>query len=843
MELLLRRFSFTLLLMTLTTLVACGGGEGGLSVDGDSGTTENPIVISLTLSNQNVTGQAPITITAEVTQGSAVVSGTVVTFSSDIGALSPISGTALTNDSGIAEIILTAGNIRGAGTITASVASGEETTISFTTQGDDLGIVGDINISVTLVDGEGNPTDTITSSKPGKVIAVVNGISRPVIVTFETTVGEIPIATAITNSEKEASVDILAGASLGAGSITVSIESGETGETLLVVGSSTVTMGSGNPFVEGDADISLAQISAGGTTVVTVNIIDDQGVLYTEPVDVIFSSSCSSSNTAEISSPITTSNGIANSTYLAKGCVGDDPINVTANPGGINLSATTSVNVLPADVGSIEFVSSIPENISILGTGGLGGSESAIVKFKVLDSNANTVNNQVVNFSLNTNVGGIQLIPASATTNNEGIVQTVINSGTVATSVRVLATIEGSDPQISSQSSVLVVSTGIPDQDSFSLSASVLNPEAWDRDGTTVDVTARLADAYNNPVPDGTAVSFTTEGGSIEPSCITANGACTVVWTSQLPRPEGHVLAHNTNDEYNYFTNQPDVTHPPEEYNSLGQKYGGRATIIATAIGEESFPDLNGNGRFDANEMAAFAGTDVSGKLYDLKEAFADYNEDGFYNPGENNASEESGGELEEFLDFDNSGDFTTYPNGNHSDGKYNGVLCSIPSHDGCSTNKSINVRAQLVLVMSGSNPIMVLNSTIDAVSLTYDDDGDDDGINTDPTPEVINPKFDPTDSAVYIAGKNTGFVTLTISDLHNQPMPAGTIITFSPSVGGGATPSSYIWPNDNHNGGRTFDIAIQGADEPDSGVLSVTIETIDGGVATTFTPVSIIIQ
>jgi hypothetical protein len=828
---LLRRFSFTLLLMTLATLVACGSGDGGLArEDGDS-TEADSIVISLALSNQNVSGQAPITVSATVTQGGAVVSGTVVTFSADIGALSPVSGTALTNDSGIAEITLTAGDVRGAGTITASVSSGEEATISFTTQGDDIGVVGDINISVSLLDSDGNPTDTITSSKPGKVVAEVNGISTPLIVTFVSTVGEIPIATAITNDSNEASVDILAGSSLGAGSITASIESGETGQVLLVVGSSTVVMGSGDPFVEGDADISLAQISAGGTTVVTVNIIDDQGALFTEPVDVNFSSSCSSSSTAELSSPITTSNGIANSTYLAKGCVGDDPINVTANAGGINLSATASVNVLAADVGSIEFVSASPENISILGTGSLGGSESSIVKFRVLDTNSNPVNNQVVNFSLNTDVGGIQLIPDSATTNNEGIVQTVINSGAVATSVRVQAIIDGSDPQIASQSSVLVVSTGIPDQDSFSLSATVLNPEGWDLDGTTVEVTARLADAYNNPVPDGTAVSFTTEGGSIEPSCVTTNGACTVTWTSQHPRPEGHVLAHNTGDENNFFTNQPDIIHPPEHFNSLGQKFGGRATILATAIGEESFPDTNGNGRFDASEMAAFMGLNVSGKPYDLKEAFVDYNEDGLFNPAE--AGGEDGGELE----VRGSGDFNSNGLFDINDGKYNGVLCSIPAHAGCSDNKSLNVRGELVLVMSGSNPLMVLNATDDAVSSTIDDDNDTD------TPEVANPNFNPDDTAVYIAGENTGFVTLTISDLHNQPMPAGTIISFEPSVGGGATPSTYVWPNDNHNGGRTFSIGIKGAKEPASGVLSVTIETVEGGVATTFSPATIVIQ
>jgi hypothetical protein len=792
--------------MLFTVVSACGGKDlsSGGGDDGDNGDSANPITISLALSSSTVNGQEPVTVTATLSGDASDIKDRVVTFSSALGALSPSSGTALTNESGVAEITLTAGNVRGASEITASISSGESASIGFTTQGDDIGVVGDINITVSLVDASGNATDTITSSKPGKIIANVEGISSPLIVTFVSTVGEIPIATAITDSNHQASVDILAGGSVGAGAVTASIASGETGEVLLVVGSSTVTMGSGTPFVENIAEISLSEISAGGTTVVTVNILDDQGVLFTEPVDVNFSSSCSSlgTPTAELSSPITTSNGIATSTYLAKGCVGIDPINVTANAGGINLSASGTVNVLPADVGSIEFVSSVPENISILGTGGVGGSESAVVKFRVLDTNSNPVNNQDVSFALNTNVGGIQLNPTTATTNNEGIVQTVINSGTVATSVRVRATIDGTSPAISSQSSLLVVSTGIPDQDSFSLSASIHNPEGWNVDGTEVTVTARLADAFNNPVPNGTAVTFTTEGGSIEPSCVTQNGMCAVTWRSQYPRPEGHVLGD---------------ANKPELQNTMGQKYGGRVTVLATAIGEESFPDLNGNGRFDASEKAAFDGTDISGDNYDLKEAFVDHNEDGLYNPTEGSDVNDSGS-LEEFVDFNNSGTF------DQNDGLYNGVLCSVGGHAGCSnTQKSLNVRRTLTLIMSGSSANFDTYFTNDALAT-----GD--------------PDIDPYDDVVNIAGENVGSATVIIADLHNQPMPAGTVVDFTATVGSIVGPSSFTWPNESHNGGRAYSVSIKGEKEAKSGNLLVEVTT-PGGVSTLYSDISINIQ
>ena len=70
----------------------------------------------------------------------------------------------------------------------------------------------------------------------------------------------------------------------------------------------------------------------------------------------------------------------------------------------------------------------------------------------------------------------------------------------------------------------------------MSISATVLNIEGEGFDGETTLINIRLADAFNNPVPDGTTVQFRTEYGAIESSCNTIDGLCSVTLTSQEPR-------------------------------------------------------------------------------------------------------------------------------------------------------------------------------------------------------------------------------------------------------------------------------------------------------------------
>lgn len=417
--------------------------------------------------------------------------------------------------------------------------------------------------------------------------------------------------------------------------------------------------GTGTGFTAGALDIGVTSLSAGGTTSVSATIADASGNLFLDSATVTFTSTCAASNLATITSPITTSSGVAVTTYNAVGCSGSDTITASATLNGSSRTATGSLTVQSAVIGSMQFVSANPPNIGISGFGLVEVSE---VTFLVLDQNGNPVSGQLVNFALSTNVGGAHLSGSSDTSDANGIVRADVNSGTVPTTVRVTATLN-SDPTINTQSDGLIISTGVADQNSMSVSATNLNPEALNFDGVTVGVNVYAADHFNNPVPDGTAVSFTTEGGQIQSQCQTTGGGCSVTWTSSNPRPAD-----------------------------------GRVTILATMLGEETFTDVNGNGALDAADTFVPHGSD------DMPEAFRDDNWSRAHDLGE------------EFVDFNRD---TTYSG---ADGLYNGALCcsststdpNSPCYDQlvtattlCGTETNIHVRDDIEIVMSGSTPFI----------------------------------------------------------------------------------------------------------------------------------------
>ena len=466
---------------------------------------------------------------------------------------------------------------------------------------------------------------SISSSSPALVTATVRNASGAVVPNAIVTFSADPLFgafsgganTALTNASGVASVTLTtSNTSGGASTVTASSNVAGTAVTASLnysIGASTFTLSA--------IILPPGVLSAYGTASVSVDVLNN-GVLYTTPITVNFTSACASSGKATLTPSVTTVNGRATASYLDNGCNNTSPGDTITATLINGVTRTANLAVGAPSLGSIQFVSVItnpvttPPTITLKGTGGTGRSETARVTFRVVDSAGNPIGNVLVNFSLNTSVGGLSLSSASATSDPAtGNVVTNVLSGTVATAVRVTATAGA----LSTQSDQLVISTGIPAQDAFSLSVSTFNIEGADIDGVTTTLTARLADHFHNPVPDGTAVSFTSEGGSVLPSCITVGGVCSTVLTSQALRP----------------TN-------------------GRVTVLARAIGEEAFTDLNGNGTVDGiNEMI-----DANGLPTDMPEAFVDYNENGVRDANE------------PFFDFNGNGIY------DGPDARYNGVLC-----------------------------------------------------------------------------------------------------------------------------------------------------------------------
>ncbi|WP_444884138.1 Ig-like domain-containing protein [Microbulbifer sp. PSTR4-B] len=488
-------------------------------------------------------------------------------------------------------------------------------------------------------------------------------------------------------------------------------------------------------FVSGALEILAQNLSSKGTTPVSVYVQGPDGNLYSKRMQVEFSSNCSLSQpaVATLDSPVTTTEGKATSTYTAEGCEGQDSITaaLAAYP---SISAIGQLTVMPPEVGSIVFVSSQPEVIHIQGS---GGYETSTVSFQVFSKEGLPVSGVEVNFSLKQGDGTVNLASSSGTTNAEGEVSTVVSSGNVATSVRVMGSLTDENGAFfSAVSSDLVVSTAILDQDSFSLSASTSNPGGDRVDGVTTELTIRVADK-NNTRADGTAVSFTTEYGRIEGYCTTVDGNCSVVWNSQSPRGSHDKVRtiENTRCLATGLMNAPCPL--TDDYpGGLGQPYGGRSTILAYALGQESFTDANGNGLFDTGEA-----------FVDLPEAFLDHNEDGAFGNSKTVGScypdcPEAGGDEDLLIPLNNN---ERYDGGN---GIYNGLNCSAAAEtEGTCSKELVHVRAERVIQVAGEEPYGIFAT--------------DEGF------------FDEPSIDVSVGGSKTfGFY---LSDIYNGPLPFGT--------------------------------------------------------------------
>jgi len=795
-----------LVLLSLFTFLLAGC--NGHNEENAEGSTQ--IVTSIEFSMLDNEGNAKqsfaknevITLQAKVLDAnSAIIANKTVSFSASVGTLDISSK--LTNSEGIAIVFITNEALSlGAGSASATVgeiASGE---IDYEfIESETPSFPPSLTTTMTLNDVAVNQFKSGQEAQITSILVDSNGqgIANQII-TFSADIGTLSTSTVLTNSEGVANVILSSDSEIGAGVLSASYVLNE--ETDInstfnyqvlsadAIIDSNIRLGyfdEADTFVEGKVALSIdgSTISAGGTLGLSVDVVDENGDLIVTPVTVTFTSNCVENGNATIDQSVLSINGTANSTFEDINCAGatgtDDVILASVDLDNVVNTASETISIGGEQLGSIEFISAEPTSIVLKGTGGQNQQETSTLTFRVKSQLGNILSQQEVRFELSTSVGGITLSRPSGVTNSQGLITTQVSAGSVPTAVRVTAYSEMGDVTVQSQSDLLSINTGLPEQRSMSIGATVLNPEAHSISGATSEITVWLSDNFHNPVPDGTTVNFTTEGGHIEPSCSTTNGSCSVTWTSSEPRVADH-----------------------------------RITILATALGHETFFDTNGNNLFDDNDGSAIVDAGNSSDLnvdsgfgrytpepsgfLDMSEAWRDDNENSIYDNGET------------FIDFNNDESFTV------ADGKFNGPQCQGAN---CADEdmRNTHVRKAIRLVMASSAAEYILT-------------------NGDGSVEYQNSLTNTSAAIGDVANGGSQAFTLNFADTGtpNQTMPLGTRVNISLSAGTLAGDTSLTVSNNSQAGfsQMSFFVIQETGNDPQTAILTVTI-TAPSGAVTSF--------
>jgi hypothetical protein len=269
------------------------------------------------------------------------------------------------------------------------------------------------------------------------------------------------------------------------------------------------------------------------------------------------------------------------------------PIEIENVGGGTDPTPTPGLE--PA---AISFVGASPDSIGVRGS---GLPEQSTLTFQVTDGFGGPVGNTEVNFSIG-RIADESITPASAVSDENGIVQVVLTSGRRALSVQVTAQVDSVSPALTTRSTAVSILGGPPSQPNFTVNSEFLNISGAVTFGLENEIVAFAADRFGNPVPPGTAISFTTIGGAVgDPNTTGILGQANATLVSQEPVPANGIVS-----------------------------------TLATTRGERPFVDMDGNGVCDVDDVLQivpepFFDLNCNGSR-DADEDFIDVNDDGQFN-------------------------------------------------------------------------------------------------------------------------------------------------------------------------------------------------------------------
>ncbi len=452
--------------------------------------------------------------------------------------------------------------------------------------------ISEVNITpITLIDTNGNITRVITSTGASAKVTVTDSTGKPISsalvifsgegVNFGTRNGAV-----LTNEMGEANISVKPTDSTDTSSYQLTATTSVNNITATTPAYN-FTLQSINVVLT-DIALSSSNLESGGSTNITLKTKDATNNVFQNDIAVEFNTSCGTFD----SNSLTSSNqGDVTATYKAIDsngnlCEGSQTITITPTNTPTSRQ-TVTVNIAGVEASSIVYTTTEPVQ---LGANGSGSSSSGQVEFTVF-ANGRPAANQQVEISRSFAPSDFSFVtlnnraPRIVTSDSQGRVVVNVYPGALPGPVEIKATLV-SNTDISALSKNVSVATGRATQNGFSISLSK-NVLSRGADGDTATLTARLVDRVGNPIPDGTVVSFVSEGGRVIPNCSISDGQCSVEFSTQNPRP-----------------------------------VDDRVSIIAFVEGDKSYRDINGDNSYTAG---------VDSLIRNIGEFFRDDNENNQY--------------------------------------------------------------------------------------------------------------------------------------------------------------------------------------------------------------------
>lgn len=362
--------------------------------------------------------------------------------------------------------------------------------------------------------------------------------------------GDLSAASAVTAAGR---AEVIYTAGVLAGSVQIRATAEVDGQTI----ASTVTLTLQGVVISLTADPPAVQ--AGGTQAdITAQVRYSGGAPVPQGTTVLFETTLGILSATQT---VTNLTGLAAVTLTSSALPGTATVTATA------LGASQSVNVgfteLPPTVRTIELSVLESPEVGVLGSWLPQTSE---LQFLAKDMFGDPVGaGYSVEFVILSGPNkGEQMFPPVAQTSAAGVASAVFTAGIQSGTARILARFRD-NPTVVSNAVVITIHAGLPDGLNFGLWAEIVNMAGLRFFNLEDPVTACPSDSFLNPVPDGTALYFTTNYGKVNSAATTTDGEGPSKLTSQRPLPPDGFVTYQASTQSGLLSRVLVITPDPSD--------------------------------------------------------------------------------------------------------------------------------------------------------------------------------------------------------------------------------------------------------------------------------------